>query len=98
MDILLKTVQKNQNVSRAMKNITYQFVRKLNKSKNNPINPSLNGPDVPTTMFIDNIKYTLLHTATANISSVNSSKEITSRVLFDTRSQRMFITKELQKN
>ena len=49
-------------------------------------------------MFIDNIKYTLLHTATANISSVNSSKEITSRVLFDTGLQRMFITKELQKN
>ena len=72
--------------------------KKLNKSKHNPINPSLNGPDVPTTMFIDNIKYTLLHTATANIGSVNSSKKITSRVLFDTGSQRMFITKELQKN
>ena len=43
--------------------------------KNNTINPSHNGPDVPTT-FIDNVKYTLSQTATANISSVNSSKDM----------------------
>ena len=36
----------------------------------------------------------LLQTATGNISYVNSSKEITSRVLFDTGSQRTFITKD----
>ena len=49
--------------------------KKLNESKNNCINPSHNGPDVPTT-FIGNVKYTLSQTASANISSVNSSKDM----------------------
>ena len=37
--------------------------KKLSEVKNNPINTSHNGPDVPTKLFTDNVKYTLLQTS-----------------------------------
>ena len=71
MDILSKTVQKIQNVSTCNEKHHISICEiKLNELKNNPINPTRNISDVLTTLFIDNVKYTLFQTAAANITAI----------------------------